>query len=60
MSELAKGSWFGRLLAGFIDWRARRQAKLKKRRDDGIRRMVAKEMARERRRRPQPRQQQRK
>ena len=58
-SEL--GMWLGRLVARFTDWRTRRNARLKKRRDDQVRRMVSKEIAREnRRKKPQPRQQRRK
>ena len=43
-SKGANATWFGRLVARFIDWRARRNAKLKKRRDDRVRRIVAKEI----------------
>ena len=53
-------TWFGRLIASLRSWRTQRRAKLKKRRDDQVRRMVAKEIARENRRKPRPRQQQRK
>jgi hypothetical protein len=56
----ANGTWLGRLLARFADWRARRGATRKKRRDDQVRRMVAKEIAWEKRLRPQLHQEKRK
>jgi len=41
--------WWQRLISSYKDWRARRKANAKKRYDARIRRIVAKEWAREQR-----------
>ena len=43
------GMWWQRLISSYKDWRARRKANAKKRYDARIRRIVAKEWAREQR-----------
>jgi hypothetical protein len=45
MTDNAKKTWLGRMAAWFASRRAKRGAKLKKREDDRIRRVVAKETA---------------
>jgi hypothetical protein len=51
---------FGRLISGYKAWKARRKAKAKKRYDEQIRRIVAKESAWEQRQNQRARKQQRK